>query len=283
MFSGNDNLTKALSANGEAVIYAINATDLVQESMKRINSWPPATVHLGQAMMGAALLQALSEKAGETVSFQWKNSGPFGDLYAEARNYGEVRGTIQNPRPNVSDYDTPLGAGILQVRRATTTATTGVVPSVGNVSLDIVEYLEKSEQRNCGINLSVKIDWDQDDKSKFHVEHALGYLIHILPQTNGQRADEALLRWDSQMRALGPISGWQIREDMATSDMLRLITLEEAPNVVMTQRIKFSCQCSQERAARAVALMHAQDKTDPNAKHEKLEVCCEYCGEIYYI
>lgn len=283
-FSGKDTLAKAISSNKESVIYVINATDLVQESMERIDLWPPATVHLGQAMMGAALLQALSEgKVAETVSFQWKSNGPFGNLYAEARNYGEIRGTIENPRPDVHDYETNLGEGTLQVRRATTTSTTGVVPSVGNVSLDVVEYLERSEQRTCGINLSVKIDWDENTPDKFHVHHALGYLIHVLPQPTEQAEEEALLRWDRHMRALGPISGWTLREDQIEQDMIRLITLEEEPNITMNQRIKFSCQCNENRALRAVALMHAQEGSEPKEEKETLEVRCEYCGEVYEI
>ncbi|MGZ6290509.1 MAG: Hsp33 family molecular chaperone HslO, partial [Bdellovibrionota bacterium] len=46
-----DILQKAISANKEAVVYALDATELVQEAMVRIGCWPPATKHLGQAMM----------------------------------------------------------------------------------------------------------------------------------------------------------------------------------------------------------------------------------------
>lgn len=280
VFSGQDGLAKALTESAEAVVYVLNATDLVQESMVRVETWPPATVHLGQAMMAAALLQALSEgKENETVSLQWMTDGPFGHLYAEARNFGELRGTIQNPRPNVADYETKLGEGVLQVRRARHVSTTGLVPSVGDVSLDVVEYLERSEQRACGINLSVKIEWEDSAQTKFRVAHALGYLVHVLPQSDGKRAEEALLRWDRQMRSLGSISRWTLRSDQILADMLRLISLEESPNIVLQQRVRFSCHCNAERATRALTMLDAHEGTGTDAA----EVKCEYCGKTYQI
>lgn len=283
----SDSLTKALSENGEAVLYALDATELVQESMDRVGTWPPATKHLGQAMMAAVLLQALTEaEDAETVSLQWMCAGPFGHLYAEARNYGEVRGTIQNPRPAVEDYETSLGEGILQVRRAkgVNFGTTSVVNATGVVSSDVVEYLEKSEQRNCGINLMVHIGWEDESKTKFRVLSALGYLIHILPQPTEQKMNDALLRWDRQMRDLGSMQRWLLREDQVTLDMLRLISGEENPNVVMNQRVKFHCNCSEERAARALALLEAQEESE-GTFHGKSEtdIRCEYCGRSYTI
>lgn len=282
-----DALTKALSENHEAVVYALDATQLIQESMERLNSWPPATKHLGQAMMSAILLQALTEaEDNETVSLQWMCEGPFGHVFAEARNYGEVRGTIQHPRANVQDYETNLGEGILQVRRAkgSVFGTTSIVNSVGVVSTDLVEYLEKSEQRNCGVNLMVHIDWEDESKTKFRVRSALAYLIHILPQPTEQKTNDALVRWDRQMRTLGSMQKWLLREDQITLDMLRLITGEENPKIVMNQRVKFHCNCSEERAARALALLEVQEEKEGSFQPtEETEIRCEYCGRNYTI
>jgi molecular chaperone Hsp33 len=282
----SDSLVKCISANQEAVIYALDATELVQESMERIDCWPPATKHLGQAMMATVLLQALGDAEDkETFSLQWMCPGPFGHVYAEARNYGEVRGTIQRPRPEVTDYETTLGPGLLQVRRARGAhGTTSVVSAMGVVSTDVVEYLEKSEQKNCGINLSVIIDWDQEDKSKFRVVSALAYLVHIMPQPSEEKLNAALLRWDRQMQALGPISQWLLREQSAPEDMLRLISGEENPQLVMKQRVKFSCNCSAERAARALALLERQEAKEGNTPEVAEEIIrCEYCGKTYKI
>lgn len=279
-------LQKCLTKNKEAVVYVINATELLQESMERIESWPPATKHIGQAMMATLLLQSLTEaEDNEHVSMQWMCPGDFGHVYAQARNYGEVRATITNPRPPVSDYDTGLGVGLLQVRREKNgRATTSVVKAIGDVSADTVEYLEKSEQRNCGVNLSVLIDWQDKKKTKFRVRSALGYLIHILPQPNEAKMNEALLRWDQQMQILGPISKWALSPKDLTGDMLRLITSEDEPQIVMTQRVKFACNCSEERASRALNLLESQEEKEGILPPiTQTEIRCEYCGKTYSI
>lgn len=282
----SDSLVKCVSANQEAVIYALDATELVQETMERIDLWPPATKHLGQAMMATILLQALSDSEdSETLSLQWMCDGPFGHVYAEARNYGEVRGTIQRPHAEVADYETPLGPGLLQVRKARGVhAMTSVVSAVGVISTDVVEYLEKSEQKNCGINLSVLIDWEDEAQTKFQVSSALAYLVHVMPQPSEEKLNAALLRWDRQMQALGPISQWGLRPDSVTTDMLRLLTSEVEPKLVMNQRVIFSCNCTVERAARALALVEQHESADGTLKEIAEEnIRCEYCGKTYRI
>ncbi|GHV44662.1 hypothetical protein FACS189492_1330 [Clostridia bacterium] len=281
-----DILQKAISENGEAVVYALDATSLVQESMDRINAWPPATKHLGQSMMASLLLLALSDaEANESLSLQWMCDGPFGHLFAEARNIGDVRGTIRDPRPNVADYETSLGSGILQVRRTKgANGTTSIVNSKGLVSEDVVEYLEQSEQKNCGINFSVLVDWEDEKKTRFHVRSALAYLIHILPQPTESRLNDSLVRWNRHMESLGAISRWQLRENEVTADMLRLVTGEPNPNIVMTQRVAFRCNCSVERAERALAILeHQEEKEGKHQSAEKTEIRCEYCGKTYMI
>lgn len=282
----NDSLVKAISENQEAVIYALDATELVQESMERVGTWPPATKHLGQAMMAAVLLQALSDSEDdENLSLQWNCPGPFGHLYAEARNFGEVRGTIQYPQPPVTDYETGLGEGTLQVRRARGAAgRTSLVNATGQVSADVVEFLQQSEQKNCGINFSVLLDWDEKDRKKFRVRHALAYLVHVLPQPTEQKLNDALVRWDRQMQSLGTISHWLLRPECLTLDMLRLISGEENPVVVMNQRVKFSCRCSTERALLALTLLETQEKKEGSfQKVASTDIRCEYCGKTYKI
>jgi redox-regulated HSP33 family molecular chaperone len=267
----NDVLQKAICENGEAVVYVLNATALVQESMERVAAWPPAAKHLGQAMMASLLLQALSDSdVNDSISLQWTCEGPFGHLFAEAKNFGEVRGTIARPQAPVADYTTGLGHGLLQVRRSLNrVGTTSIVNSTGVVSSDIVEYLEKSEQKNCGINLSVVVDWEDEARTKFRIRSAIAYLLHVMPQPTEAKLNEALLRWNRQMEAL---------------DMLRLLLGEENPKLVMTQRVAFKCNCDVNRAARALALLEAQEEKEGTfQKAPETEIRCEYCGKAYMI
>lgn len=279
-----DRIRKIISENGETLIYAIDATEIVQDSMTRIQSFPPATVHLGQAMMAVLLLQAMgAEKEGtETVALDWLCEGPFGHLYAEARNHGEVRATIQNPQAPIFDYDTKLGLGQLRVRKTRIVSTTSIINAEGNVASDILLYLEQSEQRHTGINFSVHIEWnDPNDPAKgFRVERAIGYLIDLLPQDSKQKFEDALLRWDRRMREIPQMSKWALDPKDRVSGILQLISGEASPKVILDQRVLFSCHCSEERAERALALA---DSHDPGSKQESHTIKCEYCGKIYQL
>jgi molecular chaperone Hsp33 len=283
-----DRLKKTMSQNGEALIYAIDASDTVTQSMQRLGSFPPATVHLGQAMMAALLLQAMGadkEGTAETVGLEWLTDGPFGHLYAEARNYGQVRGTLGQPQAPVFEYGQSLGSGQLRVRRSRTTSTTGLVGATGAVVLDVLSYLDHSEQRHCGVNLSVVVTWaDPNDPDKgFKVDRAIGYLIDILPQDDEQTFKDALVRWDRRMHEIPAMSKWSLNENDRCSGILQLISGEPAPKITLDQRVEFSCKCSEDRAERAVTLLKSHDTADgvqPQAMHE---VKCEYCGRVYQI
>lgn len=278
-------IEKCLSSNGEAVIYAIDATAIIQTVMLQLQAYPPATKHLGQAMMSALLCQALEEfSLSEIISLQWNNQGPFGELYVEAHQSGSVRGIIMHPRPDVADFDTPLGKGVVQVQKRRQEAFTSMIKASGDVSLDMVEFFEQSDQRQCGLNLSVKIDLAPPDAAfPFVVTHALGYLIDILPQPSDEKRDTALLRWDRQMRDLGAISRWVIRPEVSTRDMLELISGEPSPSIVMTHHIQFACNCSQDKAERA--FLFAQSQNGPVAEESAAApvIRCEYCGHTYLI
>lgn len=283
-----DRLRKIMSENGEALIYAIDATEAVQSSMERLHAFPPATVHIGQAMMAALLLQAMGadKDSAETVALEWITDGPFGHLYAEARNYGEVRATIQTPQAPVASYETKLGSGQLRVRRQRVQSTTGLVMAAGDVVLDTLTYLEQSEQRHAGMNLSVQITWQDPNQTEkgFKVERAIGYLLDLLPQDSPQKFQDALVRWDRRMREIPKMSAWALDAKDRARDIALLISGEANPKVSMDQRVIFSCHCSEERASRAVALAKSQDSEMANDSTEKPhEVRCEYCGKVYKI
>ena len=278
-----DCLRKAIQKDGEVTVSVIDATRLVQETMERIEAWPPATIHLGQAMMGAVLLLAATDKQDtEKIALQWNVNGPFGNLYADSTNIGHVRGTILQPQAPVQDLDAKLGNGNLQVRRVAQTTFTGLVPAVGDVGTDLVEYLDQSEQRSAGINFTVKIGWRENSGGglPFVVEGAYGYLIDVLPQPTENEKREVLRRWDGVMRSLGKISEWAIGKD-PTRDMIRLILGEARPNEVMFQRVRFHCPCSKDRAERALLL--AAQTEGQVAQRDEEHVRCEFCGMIYNI
>lgn len=300
-------LVKALSVRGDAVLVAVDLTPLVQEQMRRLNATPSAMIHLGQALMAASLLQALGDPDDDDrVQCEWTLKGDMGNLYAEAFGVDRLRGTVGNPQLPAEEYGKPFGTGVMQVRRHhAETTSTGMVTSTGGVGADLVEYLERSDQRLCGSNLSVKIEWDEAGAAAgepFRVRGAHGYLLHVLPQATEAKQNEALRWWDAQMNVLGPVSHWKLSESPqeATLEMVRMLSMEEHPRVVVASDCRLHCTCNEERVARAVALLKAHDAESlpdsfesaagvapglktPLAHDRTPEVRCEFCGRTYQI
>lgn len=281
-------LKKYISKESDVVISVIDATSVVQESMSRVQSYPPATVHLGQAMMGAALIQSLSLEKGnvEKVGLQWKVDGPFGNIYAEARKNGHIRGTILNPQTPVDNYETSLGQGHLQVHKhlQNTSPAIGIIEAQGRVSQDLSEYLIQSEQRYATLSMSVKVDWNKEDNSgdsPFSVSYALGYLIDILPHESQEKTDQKLRQWDAYLSDLGPISNWELSSQDRLKEMINLLHPGGGAKELIYQRADFHCNCSQERADRAAQLSERLQSEDSSTSKEPLEVQCEYCGKVY--
>lgn len=283
-------LRKALSPKGDALIITVEARELIQMQMERIKATPSAMIHLGQALMSAALLQALTDPTeNDRVQCEWMTKGDFGHVYAEAMGPGRLRGTLGNPQAGAELLGKDMGPGLLQVRRHHAgSLATGMIDAVGRVSDDLVEYLSRSEQRMCGTNLSVKIEWDDAKAAQgfalpFKVKSAHAFLVHVLPAASEAQQTAGLQSWDAQIRVLGPISQWKLSDtpSTATSEMIDMLAMKQGVSSIFETPLELYCSCSEERAARALALVEAQGGEDPAA--EAPTVRCEFCGASYRI
>jgi redox-regulated HSP33 family molecular chaperone len=274
-------LQKAIGPDGLTQILMIDAKDVVQESLTRLKAWPPAMIHLGQGLMGAALLHALlSKEENSRLSLQWSVRGPFGDLYVESNALGKLRGTIMEPQAPVHNMHARLGSGVLQVRRTEKETMTGVVSAGGDICMDLLTYLKQSEQRPCAMNLWVDLNWDASRKDHpVYVRHALGYLIEVLPDEHGIISDARIMEWENFLASLGKLSHWQLDEAHPLPSMLRFLFPGRPAKTLMYQALEFKCTCTEERAESALALALNQESSSPRKSSEQLT--CEFCGKVY--
>lgn len=277
-----DQIKKVISQDKKTVVSVIDATDSLQESLERLHAFPTAMVHLGQAMMGAALLHSLWNDKGtfNKVGLQWSVDGPFGHIFSEANGRGEIRGTIYNPQAPVDNYETGIGNGKLAVQKFGNTRSTGIVASQGDICHDILTYLHSSEQRHSTISLSVKIGWAENKTlaNPFKVDYALGFLVDVLPHNSKQEAENTLMSWDHFIQDLGPLSQWSLPGDSKVDDIISMLFPKPGKELLF-QKIKFHCNCSEDRAERAIKLSEKHD--DFRNDDQALEVQCEFCGKKY--
>lgn len=287
---------KALSEDHSAVIVAVEGRELVSELGRRLKAFPASLRHLGQALLGVTLLQAMSDATeDEKIEVQWHTPGAFGNLYADSLGTGRLRGTIQDPQAEIFDFSEGLGEGLLQVRRTKPggLTTTGLVEASGSVAEDLVSYLQDSEQRSCGMRLNVKIERDLEaeargDERPFKVTQAAGYLVHVLPQDDEKKKESLLQLWHQRMKVMGPLSEWAIPADSeeALRFMVHLLTVGSKPQYEKVVPLEIYCTCSEERAKRALALLSPRDRRDltHDAQSTKpIDLTCEYCGRTYLI
>lgn len=288
-------IQKCLTKDGQAVIVALEARDLLQESMTRLKAYPPAMDHLGSALMASLLCQALPDrKVDERIDFQWKvDQGPFGSLFVECRNQYQVRGTILHPQTMANDLKVSMGPGLLQVRRLDPDRelplSTGIVPANGDVVQDVLSYLELSEQKICALAIWLDIAWDDqaaDEKVPFKIRNAYAFLVHVLPQDNISKTHEVLYDWDRHIADLGPLSQWELGlKPLAT--ILKFLSGESHPNMTWDHKIESFCTCDEDRAARALAFVDREDFVEqyPSAPAAGTshEVRCEFCGRVYIL
>lgn len=274
---------------------AVEARALIQDLGQRLGCFPPSLKHLGQGLLGASLVHALSDlNDNEKMEFQWRTSGPFGHLYADVLGSGKLRGTIGNSKAEIFDFSQGLGSGLLQVRRSRDqgSVSTGLVQAKGSVAEDLVQYLQDSEQKPCALNLHVKLEWDPEAEklgkaTPFRVSQAVGYLIHVLPQDTEAKRDAYCDLWAQRMKVMGPLSEWAIPEDSqsALRFMLDLLTVGSKPSFAKPVSLELYCTCSEDRAKRALALLSSQERKsllETKAKGS-VELKCEYCGSTYSV
>jgi redox-regulated HSP33 family molecular chaperone len=282
------NLKKMVTQNKDAIIITVDAAPLIQKSLVIQQANPAAMYHLGQALLAALLMQALPDKQTEkSIDLQWKVDGPFGSLFAECKQLGGVRGTLFNPNPQVNALKIPLGNGLLQIRRVSQIATTGIVESCGDVVLDILGYLEKSEQRNAALGLWVEIGMSdsQTGDSPYIVKNARGYLVDVLPHNTIAETHSRLFQWHNHLQSLGPISSWMLGPD-PTLSMLHFISGEYKPQTTANYPVFFHCTCNETRAEKAFALtekIQEAEGTLDSSTQPHHSVRCEFCGREYLI
>jgi molecular chaperone Hsp33 len=276
-----DELVRTLSAQGGISVRAVVGTELVREAASRHATSPVASVALGRALMGAALL-ATSSKHGESVQLQLRGDGPLGSIVAIADGEGRVRGFAAHPSAETppgeaaSDVGAAVGRGVLTVvrQRADGRAPySGIVPlTTGTVAQDLAHYLAESEQIRSAVALGVYLD------DRGGIEAAGGFTVEALP---GAAPDE-IERAEANVHG-SPGPGELAREGLGADAIAdRLLAGLGSRERHYAQPV-FHCGCGRDRVRRAVTLLGREELERTVARAEPLEIHCRFCADTYTV
>jgi molecular chaperone Hsp33 len=283
--SRSDYLVRATAMGGLVRAFAIDATGVVNELVRRHDTIPVVTAALGRLSTGALLFGAMLKEESNMVTLRMQGDGPAGTLLASANATGGVRGLVGNPRPDVEQVNN----GKLNVSGAV--GTTGFLtvtkdlglgqPYVGTVEIvsgevgeDLAHYLLRSEQVPSAVGIGVFVKPDGS------AEAAGGYLIQLMPGVSESQAGSI----ESVVRDL-PHPTVMLREGDSPEAMLQRI-FPDALDILDRRPVRFECHCSLDRAELAIRMLGREailEMVEEGAERGGAEVTCEFCTERYLV
>ena len=260
---------------------SVIATDVVREMQNLQKTYPLATVGVGRAMVGA-LLMASHLKEKHEIGLLFRGNGPMSTLYAEASFDGHVRGYC--PHPQYQDFESSLnlgraiGSGTLTVARHQPfqkSAFSGTVDlQTGEVGDDLAHYLHQSQQIRSIVSLGVYLD------TYGRVLAAGGTLVEVMPGVEDDVIDVLEKNSQKLTTSVSELILNGVSPQKLIEPLLLGLPHTEIPH---EYEVRYFCPCTQDRAARALALLGADEIQDMLDKSEPAEIQCQVCGRKYIL
>lgn len=275
-----DHYIRGLAGNNSVRFILVNSTQMVENARITHNTSRVSTAALGRVLSATAMMGLLM-KGDETVSVQFKGSGPLSNVFAMGWPNGHVKGYVSHP-----DVHLPAnGLGKIDVGGAIGKDGELVVirdyglkePYVGRSKLvsgevaeDLVHYFAYSEQQPSVIALGVNLN---DDNT---VRAAGGMIIQTLPEIS----DEELAILERMVTRMKPMS--QMLEQYGSCEAVLDAVLGEMSWVILqTGPVEYACDCSRDRIEKALVSMGSRDLKHLIDTDGKAEVTCHFCNKAY--
>ncbi|AUX12509.1 Hsp33 family molecular chaperone HslO [Latilactobacillus sakei] len=276
-----DYLVKQVSEDGQLRAYAVNATQVVTEAQEKHDTWPTSSAAFGRTIVGTLLLSAAGLKGDTKMTVKVDGDGPVGKIVVDGNAQGTVKGYVTNPHVNLpsnekNKIDVKAGVGTTGTLSVTKDLGlkepfTGQVPLVsGELGEDFTYYLAKSEQTPSAVGVSVFVNEDST------IGVAGGFMIQILPGADDRLIDVLEARLQEMPLVSELLQQGMTPEEIITEIVgeLPMKTLEELP-------VKYECDCSKERFAKALSSIAPQDLKQLIEEDHGAEATCRFCGKQY--
>jgi len=273
----SDYLVRAVTTAGNVRALACVTTSLVNEACQRHGTTPTASVALGRALTGGALMGALL-KDNQRLGLRFEGNGPLGKIMVEAESCGWLRGCIGEPGAAL-----PLVDGRVDVAGAlgragflTVTKDLGLgEPYQSRVRLytseigeDLAYYFAESEQIPSAVGLSAALNPAGD------LAVAGGFLIQSLPPSDATVIGQLIER----IEAMGSLAELLL----AGPEKLLTTLFADIPLTMLgRQDLALRCNCSREKVRQVLNAMRRDELAAIIAEQGAVEVVCEFCRSNY--
>ena len=274
-----DYLVRAITTKGNIRAFACVTSRLVQDICQQHDTCPTATVALGRALTGGALMGALLQDE-QRVALKFEGNGPLQKILVEADSVGHVRGYVGVPR-----IDLPLKQGEFDVvgavgRAGFLTVTKDLrlkEPYKGVVQLysseiaeDLAYYFAESEQIPSAVGTGVFLE------ASGRVAAAGGFLLQSLPPADEAQIED-LVRHIKRMPSITELLCQGTTAEGLLEQLFQNIPLE----ILGAQALAFKCSCSKARMKKALVALGVDELIEMSRTPEPTEVLCEFCRARY--
>lgn len=284
----------AVDKSGSYRVYVTVTTDLVQEAVSIHDTTPVASAALGRVLTVAGLMGIMLKSDEDKLTVNFKGNGQARQILATAHGDGTVKGYIANPYVDLPlkengklDVGGALGEGELTVIKdlGLKEPYMGTIALVsGEIADDLTAYFYISEQQNSSVALGVKVERD------LSIGAAGGMIIQMLPGAE-EAAVDALEEMIGKMEPLTTSISRVMEETpgLSQSGIVRRLMEEifaDMPEKYRLQaleerEIRWECDCSRERMARALATIGKEDMREIIEEDGKAELQCHFCLKKY--
>ncbi|WP_339020924.1 Hsp33 family molecular chaperone HslO [Spiroplasma endosymbiont of Atherix ibis] len=271
---------RALSKKNNVKISIVDITEGFNEIIKLQQTNHLASVALGRTIINNSLL-SLSLKYVKKMTANINGMGLGGTIIAEFQDKN-FRGYIQNPNFKIDKIEkengTPLSQvvgkqGFLQVSRDNNEKQpyiSRVELVSGEINLDFMYYLQKSDQIHSLISSTVKID------DNGMVEKACGIIIQMLPDFVEENIDFI----EEKVGSLDHLVKTLIR----TTNYEALIKdICEDAEVLNIGELKFKCTCNIKKVMDSIKMLGEEEIKKIIEEGEMVEVVCDFCKKKYNV
>lgn len=276
-----DYLIRAIATEARVRAIACTTTELVQEGVRRHSASPAATIALGQALTGAALMGSLL-KMKQRVAIKWAGQESLPKILVESHSNGRIRGYIAVPDGDFSllhgrlDLPTMLGEdGLLTVvkdLRMEELVQGAVSITAGDVGDSLTRYLNQSEQVQSLVMVSVQLAEDGS------VVAAGGLLLQALPSYEGDLLEQ--LR--DRLQEMPPMAAL-LQAGQSPEEVLMAAFAEVPVKVLAERQLSFYCSCSYERTQQALLMLGREEIASILETEGEAVIDCHFCHEQYVV
>lgn len=268
-----DHLARAMAAKGKLRAVACVTTNLTNDICFLQGTSPVATIALGRALAGAALLGS-TLKQGQRLALKFEGNGPLKRLIAETEWDGALRGTVAEPEAAADSVPAALGrAGFLTVTKdlGLKEPYSGMVQLyTSEIAEDLAYYLTDSEQIPSAVGLGVNLAPDGQ------VAAAGGFLIQSLPPSDEAAVEQVMAR----IEQLPPLTSL-LKEGISPTELLERLLDGIEYNLLETTELSFRCSCSRDKVERALLSLGQQELRRLLDEQGEAQVICEFCKQQY--